>query len=679
MSAIEYASASRIRRNVARAARPPIRQTVADTARLSLKLKGPGGHYEGWSEEITPYMVDPMEAITRRDVDAVVFVGPARTGKSVVIDAMIAHALTADPLDICLVHMTQDTARDYSLMRLKGIIANSPDLKRALSPIPRENNVYDKFGAAGQIVKLAWPSITQLSGKEFRWVCATDIDRMPDNIDGEGDLYGILLKRVTTYLSAGMGYFESSPGRDLADVKWKAADNHEGPPVSGIMGLYNMGDRRRLYWTCKHCGADMLVSSAPEQFELPPLGELKELTLSADLTQMARDTAVIGCKECGGMHEQSDRQALNIAGRWLPGAEESRIRSYWLGGPAAAYQDWFKLVLGYLRAVKHYARTGDEEPLRRSITQDFGGIYKPQHLKRTRPAAEDIRARAETSMIRHVPAGVRFLIPSADVQGNRFVFQVVGFGPGKERWIIDRYRIGKSDRRDESGNILPIDPAAYLEDWMFAIKEAMQKRYPLADGSGRSMPIALLVCDSGGKEGVTSKAYEFHRWIAAKPDLAPLFRLIKGEHRASAPRVEERWPDTRSRKDRDSGARGDVPVLFINTNIVKDALAGDLQRKDPGPGYIHFPGWLGQWFFDELTAEERDPVKGWTQTAKRNEAWDLLVYAEAAAIQLGIEEIDWDNPPSWADEWDNNPFITEAATKPVTDGRRLSIRGRHGD
>ncbi|QUQ85825.1 phage terminase large subunit family protein [Escherichia coli] len=31
-------------------------------------------------------------------------------------------------------------------------------------------------------------------------------------------------------------------------------------------------------------------------------------------------------------------------------------------------------------------------------------------------------------------------------------------------------------------------------------------------------------------------------------------------------------------------------------------------RDTPGPNYIHFPDWLGRWFYDELTYEERAAV-----------------------------------------------------------------------
>ncbi|HCS6567002.1 TPA: phage terminase large subunit family protein, partial [Escherichia coli] len=82
----------------------------------------------------------------------------------------------------------------------------------------------------------------------------TDYDRFPENIDSEGDGFSQASKRTTTFMSAGMTLVESSPGRDICDSKWRRKSPHEAPPTTGILSLYNRGDRRRWYWPCPHCG-----------------------------------------------------------------------------------------------------------------------------------------------------------------------------------------------------------------------------------------------------------------------------------------------------------------------------------------------------------------------------------------------------------------------------------------
>ncbi|HFU4322716.1 TPA: terminase gpA endonuclease subunit, partial [Escherichia coli] len=82
---------------------------------------------------------------------------------------------------------------------------------------------------------------------------------------------------------------------------------------------------------------------------------------------------------------------------------------------------------------------------------------------------------------------------------------------------------------------------------------------------------------------------------------------------------------------------------------LKDRVNNALWRDSPGPGYVHFPDWLGSWFYDELTYEERSSDGKWSKPGRgANEAFDLMVYAEALVILHGYEKIRWPDAPEWA-------------------------------
>jgi len=92
---------------------------------------------------------------------------------------------------------------------------------------------------------------------------------------------------------------------------------------------------------------------------------------------------------------------------------------------------------------------------------------------------------------------------------------------------------------------------------------------------------------------------------------------------------------------------GDIPVLRINTVVLKDQLASQLARQEHGPGFVHLPSWLPDTYWRELVAEKRT-VKGWEKTSKRNEAIDLNVYGLALIRALGMDKVqDWSAPPNW--------------------------------
>jgi phage terminase large subunit GpA-like protein len=246
-------------------------------------------------------------------------------------------------------------------------------------------------------------------------------------------------------------------------------------------------------------------------------------------------------------------------------------------------------------------------------------------------------------------------------------------------WLIDRFSLRHLDEDKQ----LRLDMSTHVEHWQVLVDQVMAKAYPLADGSGRLMPIRLTACDSGGEEGVTDRAYAFYRDLRRR-GFSGRFLLLKGAYCSTAPKLEERYPDTTKRKDRKAQSRGDVPVWFLNTDLLKNIVHNNLGRPDPGPGYLHWPEWLGPWFFDELTAEARRDTGHWERIGARNEAFDLYVYAPAALIRLGADRMDWEAPRPWALPWEHNPEILAgegeggepAPTSPAPAARRVRFRVR---
>ncbi|MCP5197512.1 MAG: phage terminase large subunit family protein [Gammaproteobacteria bacterium] len=627
--------------------RPPRRLSVSEAAQQYMRISRPGGASDYWSARKTPYMVEPMDRLMDRSVEAVIFVGPARTGKSAgLLLGWLTFAVCCDPGDMLIVHMTADTARDFSRDDIARLHRHSPEMKKRLSPYLRDDNVFDKQYRHGMILKLGWPSITQLSGKTLRYVAITDYDRLPDTIDGEGNAFTLARKRTQTFLSGGRILAESSPGRLIIDPKWQPLNPHEGPPCGGIFALYNQGDRRRWYWPCPHCGAYFTAPPSPEAFTLH------------------EGHAALVCPVHGCVIEAHHKPLLNQRGVWRADGQTidanggvsgdppvSTVASYWLTGPAAAYQTWDSLYRKYQAALNEMETTGNEESMQGVITGDYGTAYRPRKLQVERDGRL-LQERAEAHSKRTVPDGVWFLTAAIDVQGHRFVIQVVGWGHGGERWLIDRYNLRWSQRLGGNGEPEPIDPTGYAEDWHILIESVVQKRYPLASDRTRGLKPVMVAIDSAGqanhKVSVTERAYTFWRWARAGGHARSLM-LIKGSSRKDGARISKTFPDSSQRSNRKANARGEIPVWQLNTLLLKDSLAADLERTEPGPGYLHFPDWLGAWFYDELTAETRT-TKGWENLSRsRNEAFDLMVYNTAAWLALRGDQLHPDRLPAWAD------------------------------
>lgn len=682
--AYEYAKALEDVFSGWQAMKPPKRVSISQGAHDNLIIAQTGGTTAPWSAEETPYMVEPMDMLASRKHEAVIFVGPARTGKTEsLITGWLANSIVNDPGDFAIFHMSQEKAREFSKVTIDRALRHSKKLKALMSSSAHADNTHDKSFRHGMWLRIAWPTVSNMSGSTYRYVALTDYDRMPDDIDGEGAAFFLALKRVQTFLSRGMAMAESSPGRDITDPFWTPATLHEAPPVGGILGLYNSSDRRRLYWKCHDCFEWFEAAPGLALFHLPPEEQLLEEIRTIDTEVMAKEFSRIVCPHCGSFHFPKQKRELNQRAVWVPDgltldkyddpqgvARSSKFAGYWLGGVAASFQTWQSIVGRYLQALNQYALSGQEEALKNTFNVDQGVPYTSRHLVEAARTESSPKDRADKDLQRYVaPDWTRFVQATVDVQGGskaRFDVQVHAFGEHGEQALVNRFTIRDSRREGIGQQWAPIDPAGYKEDWDRITEEVVRSTYRTSV-EGREIRVRMTVVDSGGEDGVTANAYEWMR-RCRRAGLANRVMLYKGlggktgKNKVPTPLIRESMLGGRTRNE-----KGDVPVYVCNSDLLADTVAANLRRKTPGPGYYHFPepkgpknpdGWLAQAFFDEMQAEVRNENGTWEQVKPRNETWDHLKMHWAGYMRLGADKIkDWSNTPEWAAPLERNSEV----------------------
>lgn len=678
------------------ALRPPTRMRVSEGAVRNLVIQQPGSPKTAWDASETPYMIEPMDELASRKVEAEVFVGPARTGKTAgLLLGWMAHVVVNDPGDMLFIQMSKDKAREFSKTDVDRAIRYSDYVRAMKSDRAVDSNTFDTMFRHGMWLRIAWPTVSNVSGSTYRYVAITDIDRIEnaENVDGEGPLFDLAKKRTTTFLTRGMTLVESSPGKPFEDPNWKPATPHEAPPTGGILSLYNRSDRRRWYWRCPDCLGRFEAAPGLKLFSsLPDDKTLLEEVRTSDISALAQKFAKVVCPQCGSMIEHKHKRALNKTGIWVPDgitfdergdpmgkAMNSTVRGYWLGGVAAAYQSWESIVAQYLYGLRDYALTGSEEKLKQTTNTDQAMPYMARHLSEARGSASKPRDRAEVGLRRfYVPEEARCVLVSVDVQGGqnaRFDVQVHAVGPFGEQWVIDRFRLTKSKRPGATNeDFAPIDPASYPEDWDVLTDRLLMGTWRTDMPDLEIQPLGVIV-DSGGeaarkgkesdptKSGVTANAYAWIRRLR-KLGLHKRAFLYKGGSNPEAPNIRETLVGK-------IGTRGsnDIPLLHCNPNKLSDEVDAGLRRKTPGPGYIHFPapahpvknpdGWVSDAFFDELDAEVRGADGTWSKIRARNETFDHCRMIRALMTHLGVFRIDdWSVvPPRFAPLERNNMLI----------------------
>lgn len=631
-----------------------------------------------------PYMAEPLDMTASRRYRGVVLVGPARTGKTfALVEGTIVHRWCCDPCSMQVTQMDQLSAKRFTQKKLDPMLRASPEMRaRLISRAGTLGNMYDKQFRGDGFLGIGWPSTSQFASQDIQVTISTDFDHVPDDVDGEGDLWNLMLKRGQTFGSRAMTIAESSPRRDVQDEGWAPATRHEPPPATGIIALYGQGTRARYYWRCPHCD---------HEFE-PGFGDLKWPD-SEDIEEAAAGVYMLCPSGNGCVLEPARKYEMNGAGRWLhesadgkacveigdEAVRRSSIVSYWIKGPHASDQSWQDLTRLHLIAEREYERIGAEGKLRTFWNTSLGLPYLP----RSRAGDIDLGAqrlmdRAEYRELGILPAATRFVTVQVDVQGSRFVASAEAWGEGLEHWLVDRWDIvsppadapgatgedGKSKRS--------VVPWRYEEDW--ETLAGLHERVWPVEGASWGLKPAIVIIDSQGVPGTYEKALRFWRKRRAA-GLDRVYHLYKGDGRPDIPRAKKRKPEAQHTKKWQR--RNDVDLVFVNVNKIKDEVAASLMRDAAGPLAYHLPQTLPREQFEEYCAERREEF-GWVkkQPHLRNESLDLAVFAKAAVIVKGAEGIrDWSNPPAWAAAGpDNSNAVSltaggQPAAKPATANR----------
>lgn len=676
------------------ALRPPNRVSISESAAKSLIIKQTGGGGGGnWDASETPYMVHPMNLLASRDFESLVFVGPARTGKTAaLLLGWMAHTIVNDIGDMLFVQMSKDKARDFSKTDVGRALRNSPDLRKMQTGRIADANTYDVMFRHGMWLKIAWPTAKNLSGATFRFGAVTDLDRIEnaENVDGEGPLFDMMKKRVQTFMSRGMVLAESSPGKLVSDAEWRPVPgSNEAPPVGGILGLYNRSNRNRWHWPCPHCREYHEAAPGLGLFNLPSFDQLVEEIRTIKIREMSeRYGSRIVCPNNGCIIDVSEKASMNSKGIWLPawtkidehgvitGEEEiSATAGFWLGGVAATYQSWRSLVEEYLMGVREYATTGHEEKLKTTTNVDQGMPYTPRYIVEASNHKSAPEERVEELPRYVVDERTRCLLASVDVQGGaraRFEVEIHAIGPDMEQWVVDRFAIKDSARPGVGTEFAPIDPASYPEDWDLLTEKVLRATWRTPT-EGKEIQVVLATVDTGGEgkanggEGVSHNAYDWFRRVRQQ-GMGSRVMLYKGASEPKAPMVRE------SLVGGTKGKNADVPLFTCNPHLLADAVFSALRRETPGMGYIHLPkpqtaaypeGWVTQAYYDELLrAEMRGPNGVWARKRKANETFDLFKMIHAGMLRLGIDRVmDWNNVPAFLNPLPSNSMVITAEVR----------------
>ncbi len=391
-----------------------------------------------------PYMVDFGRSFSAaaRQYKRVVQVCAAQMAKTEGFLDVIGERLDNRPAPIIFVGPTKEFLTDSFEPRLTAMFAQSSLARKVLGGINGKRQKRTLKRVAGVRVRLAHAgSSTALKSDPAAIALVDEYDEMLANVKGQGDPLGLIEARGDTYADFIVGV-TSTPSRGLVDTYrdrasglefWKVVEDVENAEgFSPIWKLWQQGTRHHWAWPCVHCG----------EYFIP---RMKQLRYPKGATpSQARADSWIECPTCGCEIREEHKAAMNARGRYVaPGQKVDRegnvtgdppatdTLSRWCSGLCSPFKSIGDRAEQLLTAYK----TGEAAKIQTAVNAGFGEVFVDDAADL--PEWQVIKNRAEPYEPGTVPLGAIYLTIGIDVQKNRIVYVVRGWGSRATSWLVE--------------------------------------------------------------------------------------------------------------------------------------------------------------------------------------------------------------------------------------------------
>ena len=439
------------------ALRPPPRLHLSDWAEQHFYLSAESSAEAGRWKTI-PYQRGIMNAFTDPKITRVSVMKSARVGWTKIVNAVAGYYIHQDPCPIMIVQPTIEDAAGYSKEEIAPMLRDCPTLA-AIIPEPKtrdsDNTILAKRFPGGSLTVIGANSARGFRRVSRKVVLFDETDGYPPSAGSEGDQIQLGIRRTEYYWDRKIG--DGSTPTDAG--------------VSRIEKAFYAGDQRRYYVPCPHCGEFQVLVF--RNFNWPKGNP---------------ELAVCICIHCGAEIEHQHKRSMVTAGEWRPGPHAqfpdappppvfSGHTSFhiWAGYSFSPNASWGQLAAEHVDASRKGA-----EHLKTFINTALG---EPWHDRGEAPDWDRVYGRRDSYAIGTCPMGVLFLTAGVDVQKDRLMYEVVGWGREKRSWSVD-------------AGVLPGDTSDLTHKGPWPALETLLNRRFMHEG-GRELSIAMLAVDSG--------------------------------------------------------------------------------------------------------------------------------------------------------------------------------------
>lgn len=553
-----------------------------------------------WSNENTPYLVEPMDTWAMPHVRKIVVVAVPQSGKSQIIYNCWGFGVSERQAMSMMVLSDKDVAGNVAVERMAPIIESSPGLAPLMTTNPKDLG-REKIRLQGSLTLMAWASsIAKLATFAIEHMFLDEVDDYPSWKPTQRHANPIARAeaRTTTYRYTGKVLEVSTTSTESGPI-WQELMKCQVIMVFGAR--------------CPHCGGWQIMRRDQLKWD-------ESMANDPDRVE-SEGLCWYECEHCDeALSEAARRQAARMGSyrphRWV--TSEEGDQPWWEpiqddevpADPVSVgfhYSAFYSPFVPMARIAAQAIRAETDPAEEHDLYNRFLAL----------PFRHQAQAKSEDHILRLCDERPPGLVPPASVALSAFVdVQRAGFwftirawapGPNLDSWLIRH---------------------GYLPTWQAVEKVLFEDQYKSPAGEARIINLALV--DSGDGE----RTDEIYAWCFQNPPALP----SKGREQLTQPFRQS--PIT---------SYPGLHLVNINTTHYKNALSRKLMIApgDPGCWWLHTnhapggeitekPMGLLMDYARHMCAETTDEKGRWIKIRPRNDLWDCEVGQLVCADLMGI-------------------------------------------
>lgn len=547
-----------------------------------------------------------LDAFDHPDIHEINVIKSSRFGWTSILMQAMGFFIDQDPSKILMVQPRGKDMEEWSKEQVQPTIDVNPNLS-ALVVKQRHGtsgNVIDHKEFPGGPLRLrASNSPDGFRRYDVRVAMNDEVDAYPRSAGKEGDVIGLIYSRAQDAWNYVIANGSTPTEEDISLITRMVGAASAGYP----------------FLPCPHCGEYHIRRFKFPDDDLEPiiLRDAEQPVSVLTWEDGKPSTACYVCRACGGEITQRHHNDMLDRCIWIGEHWEYRDRKFTILPGFDGRIGFAGIWAGYVispnttpqRIVSRYERDKAAPETFKTFHNTVLGLAWKEPGEQLR---SDTLYNRREQFAAEVPAGAVYLTMGIDVQGNRWEFEVVGWGPGEESWSVD-YQIVAGDPSQD-------------DEWWQLLRPYLLDSYK--HESGVDLPISAIGIDHGflGK-----RVESFVRRLNMRNVFA-----FKGVGSEGVPFVENAQARLRRlRKQKSSRYRPEL----IGDYEAKQTVLKRLRVDVPGPGYCHIPEERGRDWCDQITAEKLvtkyrhgRPYREWIMLQPRNEALDCRKMAYAAML-----------------------------------------------